>query len=248
MIFTEDGTGRILLIDADARVAGLTARQLGAEGWRVAVETDAGRGLAATLDTRPDVVVLAAQTDDPEPAALCRALCRELQGRCPVLLLCPPGVDPELWLELGAVGQLVRPFTQRELQGRVRAILRRVEARRGCPRTPLQVGRLVLEPQTQRAVLHEARLALTSGEFSVLYALAERVGAVLSREQLLEVVHGSAEEAFDRSIDVHISRLRRKLQDDPRRPRLLLTVRGAGYMLAREATLRPPPLTQGDNQ
>ena len=244
MIFTDDSTGRILLIDADARVAGLTARQLGAEGWRVAVETDAGRGLAATLDTRPDIVVLSAQIDDPEAAALCRAL----EGRCPVLLLCGPGVAPERWLELGAAGQLVRPFTQRELQGRVRAILRRLEARRGCPRTPLQAGRLVLEPQTQRAVLHEARLALTSGEFSVLYALAERVGAVLSREQLLEVVHGSAEEAFDRSIDVHISRLRRKLQDDPRRPRLLLTVRGAGYMLAREATLRPPPLTQGDNQ
>lgn len=236
MISTDAVAGTILLFEADARLAALTARALRSDGWALRHETDAERALAAAREGRPDLAVLA-----PADGVEGGALCRELRERCPVLLLCAPGADPERWLELGADAQLVRPFTQRELLGRVRAILRRAEARRGRPRGPLQVGRLVLEPQTHRAILHEARLALTSGEFSVLYALAERVGAVLSREQLLEVVHGSAEEAFDRSIDVHISRLRRKLQDDPRRPRLLLTVRGAGYMLAPEATLRPCP-------
>ena len=91
---------------------------------------------------------------------------------------------------------------------------------------------MTLDPGSLRAELDGAPIALTTVEFMVLYALAKQAGSVVSREQLLDLVHGSAEEAFDRSIDTHVSRLRRKLGDDPRNPRILLTVRGAGYMLS----------------
>jgi DNA-binding response OmpR family regulator len=98
----------------------------------------------------------------------------------------------------------------------------------------VRVGRLALDPSARRATLGGKALALTGHEFSLLYALAARAGRVLDREQLIELAGGSADEAFDRSVDVHVSRLRQKLGDDPRQPRLLKTVRGAGYMLAAE--------------
>ena len=107
--------------------------------------------------------------------------------------------------------------------------------RTGPAATHIEVGPLQVDTATMTATLNGNRLALTTYEFSLLRVLAERAGRVLGREQLLELLHGSAEEAFDRSIDVHVSRLRHKLEDDPRNPRLLKTIRGVGYMLAPES-------------
>jgi two-component system response regulator RstA len=139
--------------------------------------------------------------------------------------------DRVLGLELGADDYLPKPFSPRELLARAQALVRRARGLAGPAAKPVVVGELELDPGALRASLRGRELDLTAYEFRLLHALAERAGRVLARERLLELVRGSAEEAFDRSIDVHISRLRAKLGDDPRRPRLLKTVRGAGYQL-----------------
>jgi DNA-binding response OmpR family regulator len=112
--------------------------------------------------------------------------------------------------------------------------VRRARGHTGPPRQRITIGELVIDAVAMTVTLAGERLTLTGHEFALLKVLAERSGQVLTRDQLLALVHGSAEEAFDRSIDVHISRLRHKLEQDPRRPRYLKTIRGVGYMLARE--------------
>jgi DNA-binding response OmpR family regulator len=137
-------------------------------------------------------------------------------------------------LELGADDYLAKPFSPRELLARIRAVVRRAKGRAGPARDLVRVGALAVDPAARRVTLAGREIALTGHEFALLEALARRAGRVLSREQLMELAGGSAEDAFDRSIDVHVSRLRQKLGDDPKRPRLIKTVRGAGYVLAGE--------------
>jgi two-component system response regulator RstA len=132
---------------------------------------------------------------------------------------------------IGADDYVPKPFSPRELLARIRALLRRARGQAGAKRHVVSVGGLVLDPGAHTAVLHGEALDLTAYEFAILHALAERAGRVLSREQLMDLAKGNAEEAFDRSIDVHISRLRHALQDDPRRPKWIKTVRGVGYQL-----------------
>jgi DNA-binding response OmpR family regulator len=143
--------------------------------------------------------------------------------------------DRVLGLEGGADDYVSKPFSSRELLARIRAHARRARGRAGPSPERIEVGTLVVDTGTMTASLNGSRLALTTHEFSLLKVLAERAGRVLGREQLLALLHGSADEAFDRSIDVHVSRLRHKLEDDPRNPRLLKTIRGVGYMLAPES-------------
>jgi DNA-binding response OmpR family regulator len=155
----------------------------------------------------------------------------------PVIVLTARGeeADRVMGLELGADDYLGKPFSPRELLARIRAVTRRAKGRAGPARGAVRVGGLTVDPAAMRATLDGRELALTAYEFALLEALARRAGRVLSREQLMELARGSAEEAFDRSIDVHVSRLRQKLGDDPKRPRLIKTVRGSGYVLAGEA-------------
>jgi DNA-binding response OmpR family regulator len=166
------------------------------------------------------------------------AVCRELRSRLdvPIVMITARGeeADRVLGLEFGADDYLPKPFSARELLARIRAHVRRARGRVGPRALRVEVGRLVLDPAALHATLDGRELALTSSEFALLRALAENAGRVLSREQLLYLARGNAEEAFDRSIDVQISRLRHKLDDDPRNPRLLKTVRGFGYMLSFE--------------
>ncbi|HEY7514614.1 MAG TPA: response regulator transcription factor, partial [Vicinamibacteria bacterium] len=167
-------------------------------------------------------------------------VCRELRARSdvPILVLTARGeeADRVLGLEMGADDYLTKPFSPRELLARIQAQVRRARGQAGPPAREVVVGELALDPRALRATLRGRELPLTAYEFHLLRVLAERAGHVVSRERLLELVRGSAEEAFDRSIDVHISRLRVKLGDDSRHPRLLKTVRGAGYQL-----VGPPP-------
>jgi DNA-binding response OmpR family regulator len=135
-------------------------------------------------------------------------------------------------LESGADDYVTKPFSPRELLARIRATVRRVRGQAGPVQTTVQVGGLVLDPQRMTVTLDGKAVDVTAYEFSILRALAQRPGRVLSREQLLDLAKGSAELSFDRSIDVHVSRLRAKLGDDSRNPRILKTVRGAGYLLA----------------
>jgi DNA-binding response OmpR family regulator len=139
--------------------------------------------------------------------------------------------DLVLGLETGADDYVAKPFSSRELLARIRAQVRRARGGSGPRAELLTVGPLKLDTASREVTLRGKTISVTSYEFSLLRALAERPGRVLSREQIMDLARGTADEAFDRSIDVHVSRLRQKLESDPRHPSLLKTIRGLGYML-----------------
>ncbi len=221
----------VLLVEDDARLAALTAEYLRGHGVQVVVAGDGPRALEEARRTRFDAVLLDLMLPGRPGLEVCRELRRT--SDVPILILTARGeeADRVLGLELGADDYLSKPFAPRELLARLRAQVRRARGQAGPAARPVSVGELALDPGALRATLGGRELDLTAYEFRLLHALAERAGRVLSRERLLELARGSAEEAFDRSIDVHVSRLRAKLGDDPRHPRLLKTVRGAGYQL-----------------
>jgi two-component system OmpR family response regulator len=223
-----------LLVEDDARLARLTADYLTSHGLVVTIAGDGKRGLEEALRHRYDVVLLDLMLPGRDGLEVCRAL--RAQSDVPIIMLTARGeeADRVLGLELGADDYMPKPFSPRELLARIRALLRRARGQSGpSNERTLVVGDLVIDPAARRATRSGRELPLTSYEFMLLRVLAERAGRVLSRGRLMELARGSAEEAFDRSIDVHVSRLRQKLGDDPKRPRLLKTVRGAGYLLAR---------------
>jgi DNA-binding response OmpR family regulator len=223
-----------VLIEDDERLARLTKRYL--EGHDVVVDwfADGRTGLEQVLRIRPDIVLLDLQLPQLDGVAVCR----ELRSRSdvPILMITArvEEADRVLGLELGADDYIPKPFSSRELLARMRAQVRRARGQVGPEPSAIAVGGLSLDPSSLQAMLDGKPLSLTSHEFMLLRALAERAGRVLSREQLLYALRGNAEDTFDRSIDVQISRLRQKLGDDSRNPRLLKTVRGVGYMLALE--------------
>jgi DNA-binding response OmpR family regulator len=222
---------RILFVEDDERLAALTARYLEGHGHAVTWVADGEQGLVEALKGQHDVLIL----DLMLPRKPGLEICREVRARTavPILILTALGeeADRVLGLETGADDYLAKPFSSRELLARLRALVRRSRGALGPPRELIRVGELELSARDYSATLSGRPLALTTAEFVLLRVLGERAGRVLSREQLLDLTKGSADEAFDRSIDAHISRLRHKLGDDPRQPRLLKTIRGAGYML-----------------
>ncbi|HEY8209017.1 MAG TPA: response regulator transcription factor [Myxococcaceae bacterium] len=223
---------KVLLIEDDDRLARLTAKYLESHGLVVSVATDGRSGLAEALKSPPDVVLL----DLMLPQLSGMEVCRELRAKSdvPIVMVTALGeeADKVLGLEGGADDYLPKPFSSRELLARVRAQSRRARGRSGPGAERVQVGALSIDAGSHSARLDGRVLPLTSAEFALLAALARRPGRVLSRDQLIELTKGSADEAFDRSIDVSISRLRQKLGDDPKNPRYLKTVRGVGYLLA----------------
>jgi DNA-binding response OmpR family regulator len=231
---TSEPALQALLVEDDPRLAALTREYLGGHGVAVEVASDGRRGLQEALRGRWDVVLL----DLMLPGLGGLELCRELRARSdvPIIMLTARGeeADRVMGLELGADDYLAKPFSPRELLARIRSVTRRAKGRAGPPLKPVKVGALIIDPSARRVTLRGQEVALTAYEFALLHALAERAGRVLSRERLMELATGSAEESFDRSVDVHVSRLRHKLGDDPKRPRILKTVRGAGYVLAGE--------------
>jgi DNA-binding response OmpR family regulator len=222
----------IVYVEDDEKLARLTARYLESHGVRVTLASDARQGIMSVLRERPDVILL----DLMLPGTDGIEACRELRTRVdtPIIMVTARGeeADRVLGLEGGADDYIAKPFSSRELLARVRAQARRSRGQAGPAAGLIAVGSLAIDPLARRATLDGAELALTTYEFDLLRAFAERAGRVLTREQLVDLVRGSADEAFDRSIDVHISHLRQKLGDDPRNPRLIKTVRGVGYMLA----------------
>jgi two-component system OmpR family response regulator len=223
-----------LLVEDDARLAALTADYLGGHGVVVTRAPDGVWGLEEALRHRYDVVLL----DLMLPGKSGLDVCRELRSRSdvPIVVLTARGeeADRVMGLELGADDYVSKPFSPRELLARIRAVVRRARGQVGPTVKPVRVGDLSLDPGARRVTVADQEIALTGYEFSLLYALASRPGRVLSREQLIDLAGGNPEEAFDRSVDVHVSRLRHKLGDDPKSPRMLKTIRGAGYMLATE--------------
>jgi len=224
----------VVYIEDDERLARLTGRYLESHGVRVTLSPDARDGIAKILREHPDVILL----DLMLPGTDGLEACRELRSRVdtPIIMVTARGeeVDRVMGLEGGADDYLAKPFSSRELLARIRAQARRARGRAGPAPSALRVGGLVIDAASRHATFEGKDLNLTTYEFTLLRVLAERAGRVLTREQIIDHVRGSADEAFDRSIDVHISRLRQKLGDDPRNPRWLKTVRGVGYMLAGE--------------
>jgi two-component system, OmpR family, response regulator len=223
---------KVLLVEDDDRLARLTARYLEGHGASVMVCTDGDEGLREANRRQYDAILL----DLMLPGKDGLTVCREIRSRqaVPIIVLTArtEEADRVMGLELGADDYVTKPYSSRELVARIRAVVRRSRGGVGPTNERLTVGPLEIDPQTLGVKLDGRELALTTYEFALLRALAEHAGRVLSREQLLDLAKGSAEESFDRSIDVHVSRLRAKLADDPRRPRLIKTVRGMGYMLA----------------
>ena len=223
---------RALMVEDDSRLAQLTRDYLDKRGVVVTVVGDGRAGLEEARRERYDCVLLDLMLPGMDGISLCQKL-RE-QSDVPVIMITARGeeADRVMGLEIGADDYLAKPFSPRELLARINAIVRRRRGLVGPSTRVLTAGDLTLDPGARRASLSGVELSLTSYEFSLLYALVERAGRVLSREQLMELARGSAEEAFDRSIDVHISRLRQKLGDDSRRPKRIKTVRGVGYQYA----------------
>jgi DNA-binding response OmpR family regulator len=225
---------RVVLVEDDARLARLTAQYLESHGVQVFVVSRGDQAVPEVLRVRPDVVLL----DLMLPGMSGNEVCRKLRERLDVPIIVVSARNEEadrvMGLEGGADDYMNKPFSSRELLARIRASVRRARGQLGPPRDRIEAGDLVVDCSAMKASLRDQVVQLTSHEFNLLRVLAERAGQVLSREQILQLLHGTTEESFDRSIDVHISRLRQKLEIDSRHPTLLKTIRGAGYMLARD--------------
>lgn len=236
---SSSGPLSLLLIEDDARLAQLTSDYLRKQNCLVTWVPRGDSGLDEARQGRFDLVLL----DLMLPGMTGLEVCRELRrvSDVPILILSARGEEADriLGLELGADDYQVKPYSPRELLARIHAILRRVRARGTGSSHVLRVGPLQIDPSSYQVRLNDKEVMLTGYEFQLLKSLAERAGRVCSREQLMEQALGNAEESFDRSIDVHISRLRQKLGDDPRQPKLIKTVRGAGYLLALNAEVQP---------
>ena len=223
---------RILVIEDDARLAGMLSEYLGEAGFRVSVAADGRDGLARLAREPFDALVLDLMLPDMDGLEVCRRL--RATSDLPVLMLTARGdaMDRVVGLELGADDYLPKPFEPRELLARLRAVLRR--GQRGGASSLMRFGRLEIDRDARAVRVDGVERSLTGHQFTLLVALAERAGRVLSRDALMDIVKGEAIEAFDRSIDVHVSRIRMAIEDDPKRPRRILTVRGAGYVFARQ--------------
>ncbi len=225
-------TTTALLVEDDARLARLTADYLQANDMSVTIVGDGQSAIEESRKLRYDVVLLDVMLPKVNGIEVCRTL--RAESDVPIIILTARGeeADRVLGLEIGADDYLAKPFSPRELLARINAIMRRSRGRAGPPTRVVRAGGLLVNPVTRTASLNDVELPLTSYEFTLLRVLAERAGRVLSREQIMELAKGTAEDAFDRSVDVHISRLRQKLAAVAGGDRMIKTVRGAGYVLA----------------
>ena len=222
----------ILLVEDDLRLANMLSEYLVAAGFRVCAASRGDAALHKLAASSCDVVVLDLMLPDMDGLDVCRQL--RAKSDVPILMLTARGdaTDRIVGLEIGADDYLPKPFEPRELLARLRAILRR-RGRDLAIEKPLSFGRLEIDRAAREVRIEGDARVVTSYQFALLVALAENAGRVLSRETLLDLVKGEALENFDRSIDVHVSRIRAAIEDEPKKPRRIITVRGAGYVFAK---------------
>lgn len=220
---------RILVVEDDPRLAEMLSEYLGQAGFRIVVAPLGATALRQHGEAGYDAIVLDLMLPDMDGLDVCRQI--RTRTDTPILMLTARGdaIDRIIGLELGADDYLPKPFEPRELLARLRAILRR----RAPAERPLRFGRLEIDSAARAVSLDGVRRELTSYQFDLLCVLAKNAGRVLSRETLMDKVKGEHLEAFDRSIDVHMSRIRAAIEDDPKKPRRVITVRGAGYVFAK---------------
>jgi DNA-binding response OmpR family regulator len=237
---------RLLLIDDDVRLAAMVVDYLKAAGYALDHVSDGEQALTQLAQQVPQLVILDWMLPGLDGLEVCRRI-RMLPGaaaRVPILMLSAKGdpTDRIIGLEMGADDYLPKPFEPRELLARIRAVLRRpmpVDLPAGLPadppqRPPLRFGTLEIDRDARTVSVDSRPCELTAYQFDLLLVLAERAGRVLSREQIMEAVRGRELEAFDRSIDVHMGRIRQAIEADPKAPRRILTVRGVGYVFAKQ--------------
>ncbi len=231
------GVTQALLVEDDKKLATLVAEFLLQNGVEVTVAGDGAQALHELGVRKFDILLLDLMLPGMDGLTLARRI-RE-RYTLPIIMVTARGDDADkiVGLELGADDYLAKPFNPRELLARIRAVLRRAHPaeEKLAEGGRFTSGGLAIDFAAREVWVDDQRQNLTAHEFELLGALAKNAGRVLSREQLLDLIKpGAADEAFDRSVDVHVSRLRQKIEPDPRHPRYVKTVRGAGYLLPKE--------------
>jgi DNA-binding response OmpR family regulator len=223
----------VLVVDDEPRIVELARDYLEHAGFGVITATDGPSALAAVRIRKPDVLVLDLGLPGMDGLDVARAIRRD--STLPIIMLTARDdeLDRVLGLEIGADDYVTKPFSPRELVARIRAILRRVD-RQEDPGDRLEVAGVSIDVARMRVAVAGRTVELTPTEFQLLVALARQPGRIFTRSQLLDAIHGVAFESYERAIDAHVKNLRRKLEDDPSRPRFVLTVYGVGYRFAEE--------------
>jgi DNA-binding response OmpR family regulator len=224
---------RILMIEDDRQLATMLSEYLQPSGILVTVAGTAAEGLRLLERDAYDALLLDVMLPDGDGFEVCRTV--RARSDIPILMLTARGdeLDRIVGLELGADDYLPKPFNPRELLARLRAILRRRSVPAAARNRLLRFGALEIDRDARTVRIDGELRSLTGYQFDLLCALAEHAGRVMSREALMEKVKGENLEAFDRSLDVHVSRIRAAIEDDPKHPRRIITVRGAGYVFAK---------------
>ncbi len=224
----------VLVIDDDPGLAELLGEYLGSRGLGVRTAPDGLTGLALLRGGGVDLVVLDVMMPGMDGFEVLREIRRD--SRIPVVMLTARGDDTDriVGLEMGADDYLAKPFNPRELLARIRAVLRRAGAGSDEEAGALHAAGLRLDPARREVTRAGEPIDLTTTEFDILRALMASAGRVIPRERLMEQARGQEWAAYERSVDVHISHLRRKLADDPRKPTIIKTIRGVGYLVPRD--------------
>jgi DNA-binding response OmpR family regulator len=228
---------QLLMIEDDTRLATMVGEYLRQSGYGFAHAGDAASGLDALQGTPPDLVILDLMLPDMDGLEVCRRI-KAANPATAVLMLTAKGdpMDRIVGLEIGADDYLPKPFEPRELLARIRAVLRRGSesaASIGALKA-MRFGSLEIDRDARTVTVGGKPCDLTSYQFDLLVALSERAGRVLTRDQIMEAVRGRELEAFDRSIDVHMGRIRNAIEVDAKEPKRILTVRGVGYVFAKQ--------------